>query len=56
MTDKCEERRLENEHLVKALAEINGLIFAKGAPLGSDVYFRIREIVSEALRTGENYD
>lgn len=32
------------------LVKINRLIYAKGAPLGSDTYFKIRGLVAETER------
>jgi hypothetical protein len=36
--------------LIGALNEINLVIFARGAPIGSDEYFKIREIVVKAIK------
>jgi hypothetical protein len=35
--------------LIDALNEINLIIFAQGAPLGSDEYFKIRKIAVDAI-------
>lgn len=40
---KCAELKQARDDLIK----INNLIFAKGAPLGSDIYFAIREIAAK---------
>lgn len=40
----------ERDALVKALKQANSLIFAVGAPLGSDNYFAIRGVLVDALK------
>lgn len=39
--------------LVQRLTQIDSIIFAEGAPLGGDRYFRIRELTSKTLRETE---
>lgn len=38
----------------EALREINNLIYAVGAPLGSGTYFQIREIAARYEREAQN--
>jgi hypothetical protein len=39
----------QRDELSVALNDINSTIYAKGAPLGSDEYFKVRKIVVEGL-------
>ncbi len=41
---------LREKQLIKALNEVNKLIYARGAPLGSSEYFELRDIVVNAIR------
>lgn len=50
MTFKRPLRRMDRELLlIRALQQANKLLFARGAPLGSDNYFAIRGVLTDAL-------
>lgn len=46
---------MEEHPAIKALREINKLIYSVGAPLGSDVYFKIRVLCTDNLPENQNH-
>jgi hypothetical protein len=44
----------ERDSALEALRAINSFIYAKGAPLGSDTYFNIRELCVVEIKRAED--